>query len=85
MAPPARGHVAREGFVGKEQGVAPDPVRVRYWILMSGNRMQVRGLTESGKAERKTWRRSSLETCFGLVPVATGNRGDWCQTFKPMG
>ncbi|MFN8185004.1 MAG: hypothetical protein U0R23_11325 [Candidatus Nanopelagicales bacterium] len=75
-----RGHK----FVGKEQRVAPDPLRARYTIRMKGARLKVSGLTGSKAQDGLPWRRGSLRQYFQLVPDAAGNTGSWCRTFSPV-
>lgn len=72
-------------FVGKEQRLAPEPVRVKYTVKKKGGRLKVLGLTGNRADDRLPWRRGSLQKYFQLVPKATGNTGEWCRTFKPMG
>lgn len=70
-------------FIGKEQRLAPEPVRARYTIGKKGNRLKVLGLTGSAVEDRLPWRRGSLQKYFRLVPDAAGNTGQWCRGFKP--
>jgi len=72
-------------FVGREQRVAPDPVKARYTIRKKGSRLKVLGLTGSAQEDRLPWRRSSVRKYFQLVPDAAGYTGSWCRTFKSLG
>lgn len=79
------GNLRGKKFVGMEQGLAPDPVAVRYTIRKGGGRLKVFELTGSMQEDRLPWRRGSVQKYFQLVPDAIGNTGEWCRTFKPMG
>ena len=79
------GELRGKRFVGKEQRLAPEPVRVAYRIKKAGSRLKVLGLTGSRPEDRLPWRRGSVQRYFALVPDATGNTGDWCRTFRPKG
>jgi hypothetical protein len=78
------GKVRGKKFVGKEQRLAPEPIKARYTIRRKGGRLMVLGLTSS-EQDRVAWRRASLRKYFQLVPEAAGHEGSWCLTFKPMG
>lgn len=78
------GKLRGKRFVGKEQRLAPEPVKARYTIRQKGSRLKVLGLTGSAQEDRLAWRRASLRKYFQLVPEAASYTGSWCRAFKPM-
>ena len=71
-------------FVGMQQRVAPEPIRMRFGLKRKGSKLWTPGFTDGAGQDRRPWRRGSLERYHQLVPQSQQNPGTWCLNQHPL-